>query len=105
GIGKSVAVKFDLYNNQGEGVDSTGLYTNGAAPTNLGSIDLTPTGLNLHSGDVFQVNMTYDGATLSVTIKDTQTNTSATQNYTINIPTTVGGTTAFVGFTGGTGGL
>src|SRR5262249_31004463 len=36
GIVNSVAIKFDLYSNQGEGVDSTGLYTNGAAPTNIG---------------------------------------------------------------------
>jgi hypothetical protein len=105
GIGKSVAIKFDLYNNQGEGVDSTGFYTNGAAPTNIGSIDLTPTGVDLHSGDVFQVTMAYDGTTLSVTIKDTVTSKSATQAYTINIPGTVGGATANVGFTGGTGGL
>jgi fibronectin type 3 domain-containing protein len=104
GIASSVAVKFDLFSNQGEGVDSTGLYTNGAAPTNVGSIDLTPSGLDLHSGDVFQVNMTYDGTTLSVTIKDTVTGKSATQTYTISIPTTIGGSTAFVGFTGGTGG-
>ena len=33
GIGSSVAVKFDLYGNNGEGSDSTGLYTNGAWPT------------------------------------------------------------------------
>ena len=105
GIGQSVAIKFDLYNNQGEGVDSTGLYTDGAAPTNVGSIDLTPTGINLHSGDIFQVNMSYDGTTLSVTISDTQTHVSATQSYTINIPSTVGSPNAFVGFTGGTGGL
>ena len=31
-ISKSVAVKFDLYNLVGEGTDSTGIYTNGAAP-------------------------------------------------------------------------
>lgn len=105
GIINSLAVKFDLYNNQGEGVDSTGLYTGGVAPTNVGSIDLTPSGLDLHSGDTFQVAMTYDGTTLAVTITDTVTNKSATQNYTINIPTTVGNTTAYVGFTGGTGGL
>jgi fibronectin type 3 domain-containing protein len=105
GIASSVAIKFDLYDNQGEGVDSTGLYTNGAAPTNVGSIDLTPSGLDLHSGDTFQVNMTYDGTTLSVTILDTVTKKTATQNYTINITGTVGNGTAFVGFTGGTGGL
>jgi len=28
-----VAVKFDLFDNAGEGVNSTGFYTNGAAPT------------------------------------------------------------------------
>jgi fibronectin type 3 domain-containing protein len=105
GIANSVAVKFDLYNNQGEGTDSTGLYTGGAAPTNVGSIDLTSTGVDLHSGDTMQVNMTYDGTTLAVTIQDTVTGKSATQNYTINIPTTVGNGTAYVGFTAGTGGL
>jgi fibronectin type 3 domain-containing protein len=105
GIPNSVAVKFDLYNNQGEGVDSTGIYTGGAAPTNVGSIDLTSTGVDLHSGDVFQVNLSYDGTTLTEIIKDTQTGKSATQNYTVNIPTTVGNSTAYVGFTGGTGGV
>src|SRR5208282_6917615 len=55
GITPSVAIKFDLYNNNGEGDDSTGLYTDGAAPTNAGSINLTSTGVNLHSGDPFDV--------------------------------------------------
>jgi fibronectin type 3 domain-containing protein len=104
GINSSVAVKFDLYNNSGEGVDSTGLYTDGAAP-NIPAIDLTPSGLDLHSGDIFQVVMNYDGTTLTVTIEDTVTKKSATQNYSIKIPTTVGNTLAYVGFTGGTGGL
>jgi hypothetical protein len=105
GIPTSVAVKFDLYNNQGEGVDSTGLYIDGAAPTNVGSIDLTSTGINLHSGDKINVSMTYDGTTLTVTESDPTVNKSASQSYTINIPNTVGGGTAFVGFTGGTGGV
>jgi fibronectin type 3 domain-containing protein len=105
GIPASVAVKFDLYNNSGEGIDSTGLYTNGAPPTNVGSIDLTGTGIDLHSQHVFNVAMSYDGATLHVTISDASTGASASQSYSINIPGTVGGNTAFVGFTGGTGGL
>jgi fibronectin type 3 domain-containing protein len=104
GIGNSIALKFDLYNNAGEGVDSTGLYTNGATPQNVGSMDLTPSGVDLHSGDVMQVVLTYDGTTLTETIKDTKTNASATFNYPINIPGTVGGNNAYVGFTGGTGG-
>jgi hypothetical protein len=105
GIAKSVAVKFDLYSNEGEGVDSTGLFSNGAAPTDIGSVDLTPTGIDLHSGHLFSVTMSYNGSTLAVTITDTQTGASATQSYTIDIPALVGGSSAYVGFTGGTGGL
>jgi hypothetical protein len=102
GIPNSVAIKFDLANTQGEGTTSTGLYTNGAAPTNVGSIDLSST-LNFHSGHTFQVNMTYDGTTLAVIIKDLTTNVTATQNYTVNIPGVVGANNAYVGFTGATG--
>jgi hypothetical protein len=105
GIPNSVAVKFDLFSNQGEGNDSTGLYTNGATPTNVGSIDLTSTGIDLHRQHVFQVSMTYDGTTLQVTITDTSTHAKAMQSYTVSIASNVGGSTAFVGFTGGTGSL
>jgi hypothetical protein len=105
GIPNSVAVKFDLYSNAGEGFDSTGLYTNGASPTLPGSIDLGGTGIDLHSQDVFQVVMTYNGVVLDVTITDTNTGAHATQSYQVNISSIVGGSTAFVGFTAGTGGL
>src|SRR6185312_1608057 len=50
GIGTSVAVKFDLFNGSGEGSDSTGFYTNGTTPT-LPALDMTASGVNLHSGD------------------------------------------------------
>ena len=105
GIGKSIAVKFDLYSNSGEGTDSTGLYTNGASPTTP-ALDMTSSGVNLHSGDVFNVHMTYDGTTLKMTVTDA-VNPAQTfsTSWTINIPATVGGNSANVGFTGGTGGL
>ena len=105
GIGKSVAVKFDLYNNGGEGTDSTGMYTNGASPTTP-ALDMTSSGVNLHSGDLFNVHITYDGTTLKMTITDAvnQAQTFST-SWAINIPTTVGSNTANVGFTAGTGGL
>ena len=51
-IGKSVAVKFDLYNNAGEGPDSTGLYLNGPDPTTP-AVDMTSSGVDLHSGHRF----------------------------------------------------
>jgi Bacterial lectin/Legume lectin domain/Chitobiase/beta-hexosaminidase C-terminal domain len=104
GIPTSVAVKFDLYNNEGEGPDSTGLYTNGTGPF-LPDVNLSTTGINLHSGDIFNVQLNYNGATLTVLITDTVTKAVATQTYSVNIPTIVGGNTAYVGFTGGSGGL
>jgi fibronectin type 3 domain-containing protein len=105
GIGQSVAVKFDLYDTEGEGPDSTGLYRDGAAPTAAGAIDLRASGIDLHSGHVFSVTMNYNGSTLGVTVTDTATGGSATQSYAVDIPATVGGSTAYVGFTGSTGGL
>ena len=72
GMPTSVGVKFDLFNNQGEGPDSTGLYTNGALPMTP-AVNLTPTGINLHSGDTFNAVFTYNGTTLTVVITDTVT--------------------------------
>ena len=103
GIGNSIAVKFDLFSNSGEGVNSVGLYTDGTMPTNPAR-DLTPSGIDLHSGDIFSVQINYNGAVLRITIVNTSTPwVSFTQNWTIDIPATVGSQTAFVGFTGGTG--
>ena len=102
GIGQSVAIKFDLYDNNGEGNDSTGLFLDGAEPFDIGSIDLSSTGIDLHNGDLFQTTMNYDGTTLTVTILDTQTQATATQSYQVDIPATVGGPAAYVGFTAAT---
>jgi hypothetical protein len=104
GIANSVAVKFDLYNNAGEGNDSTGLYTGGAAPT-VPSVDLSSTGINLHSGDIMDAQLVYDGTNLTMTLTDTVTNGTVTEVFPVNIPSIVGGSTAYVGFTGSTGSL
>ncbi len=103
GIPNSVAVKFDLFSNSGEGPDSTGIYTNGAAPT-VPFTDLSASGVDLHSGHVFNVHFSYDGTNLSMSITDATTNAVFTTSWPINIPATVGSSTAYVGFTGGTGG-
>jgi hypothetical protein len=115
GLPRSLAIKFDIYNNSGEGINSTGIFTNGRSPTvrdpALGpgfpdaSIDLTGTGIDLHSGDTFQVNLTYDGTTLTETITDTVTHATFTTSYTVNIPGLLGSDVGYMGFTGGTGGL
>ena len=51
-------------------------------------------GINLHSGDTMDANLT-----------DLVTHASWSHPFAINIPTTVGGDTAYVDFTGATGGL
>ena len=104
GITSSVSIKFDLYNNNGEGDDSTGLYTNGASPTTP-FVDLTSSGIDLHSGDTMSVHVTYDGTTLKMTITDAVVNRTFTQSWPVNIPAIIGGNLAYAGFTGGTGGL
>jgi hypothetical protein len=112
GIPNSIAVKFDLFSNAGEGTDSTGLFTGGHSPT-IGlippdqSIDLTGSGIDLHSQDVFQVHLTYDGTTLTETITDETlaSHPSFTTSYTVDIPSFIGGNVGYAGFTGGTGGL
>ncbi len=103
GIPSSIAVKFDLFSNDGEGADSTGLYLNGASPTTP-AVDMTGSGVDLHSGDPFHVHMTYDGTTLVMTITDTTTNATFTTSWPVDIPTIVGDDVAYLGFTAGTGG-
>jgi hypothetical protein len=103
GVTNSVAVKFDIYDNAGEGANSTGLYLNGAVPTmpatTIGG------GVNLLSGDVMSVHMTYNGTALTMTITDTSNPSQTfTTSWPVNIAAFVG-STGYVGFTGATGGL
>jgi hypothetical protein len=100
GIMNSIAVIFDFYDGSG---DLTGLYTNGATPTGS-SIDMTSSGLSLHSGNPLTVTLAYNGTMLAMTITDTKTKASFSKSWAINIPAAVAGTAAYVGFTGATGG-
>jgi hypothetical protein len=115
GLPRSMAIKFDFFNNSGEGINSTGIFTGGRSPTvrqpGLGagfpdtSITLDGTGINLASTHPFRVTLSYDGTTLTETITDTVTSATFTTNYVVDIPALVGSDVAYVGFTGGTGGL
>ena len=98
-ITNSLAVKFDLHSNNGEGTSSTGLYLNGAAPT-VPSINLLPSGIDLHSGHIFHVALIYGGFVLTLTITDQTTNATFAQEFPIDLSGVLGGPTAFAGFTG-----
>ena len=104
-IPNSVAIKFDLHNNNGEGNNSIGVYTGGAFPTNP-AVDLTSSGINLHSGHVFDAVITYNGSAISLTLTDQTTHavfTTTANEFPVDILDDVGGDTAYVGFTAGTG--
>jgi hypothetical protein len=66
---------------------------------------MSSSGVNLSSGDLMSAHLTYDGTTLTLTLTDTVTGASFTTSAALNIPGAVGGNTAYVGFTGSTGGL
>ena len=106
GITKSVAVKFDLYgdvvSNDGVGPGYTGLYTNGAAPT-VPAVNLAGNLVNLTDGHPMHAHITYNGATLILSITDLSTGAHQTHNFPVNIQQTIGTDTAYIGFTGSTG--
>jgi len=104
GIPNSVAVKFDVYNNVGEGANSIGVYLNGATPTTP-STSLAGTGITLSSGNTISAHLSYDGTNLSISLKDPVTNGSYSGKFAVNIPNALHSTTGYVGFTAGTGGL
>jgi hypothetical protein len=105
GIPNSVAVKFDIFDPLSWlPISQTGIYTDGVEPQSQ-SIDLLPWGIDLTSQNPFRVNMQYDGTTLAVTITDTITLASGSQTYAIDIPSVIGASEAFVGFTSATGEL
>ena len=99
GITPSAALEFNLYPNNTVGI---ALRVNGAtgAPYN----PTTP--VDFSNGDLIGVSVHYDGGTLSVTLNDTNQSTSYTTNMNVGgLADVVGGDTAYIGFTGGTGGI
>jgi hypothetical protein len=98
-IAWSVAAAFNFWNDGFYG-SRFGFATGGHVP--MTNSDMTP--INLHSGDTFDVTLSYNGTTLSMTIKDRANPAdSFSQSEQINIPSSVHGDSAYVGFTAGTG--
>src|SRR5262249_53456636 len=68
GIPNSVAIKFDVFNNEGESDNSTGIFFNGdfpGLPHGAGevSIALDPNNVNLRSQSTKTITLSYDGTT------------------------------------------
>ena len=105
GITNSVAYELNLYTGYTRG---TIVQTDGTVGTTTDGKSFNSTSpVDIGSGDYISVTLRYDAAahTLTETLTD-QTNPTKTYSRTysgINIQSKVGGTTAYVGFTGGTG--
>jgi len=105
GLTNSVAVKFDLVDNAGEGGHSVGVYTGGADPT-MPAVRLDGSPIHLHAQHPMRADLAYDGSVLTVTLTDTTLpDHTWTHAFPVDIPAAVGGPTAYAGFTAGTGEL
>ncbi len=101
GIASSAAVKFSVFQYGGDpSGNTTGLYMNGQTPS--GGIDLNGSGINLNSQSIKDVTLSYDGTTLTETITDETSGAVFTHDYTVDLPSVIGGDTAYVGFGGST---
>jgi len=101
-IQPSVAFTFRIYDGTAGKPVGIAYTTNGALPL------CDPTApVNIRSANPIRATVTYDWptATLSLNLRDTVTNDTFDRSWTsVSIPAVVGGSTAYVGFAGGTGG-
>jgi hypothetical protein len=115
---KSVAVEFDTFNNgaidgnssNSVGIDvngnTTSVYTNAVYGISNCTSSTYKTAGCMSDGDLWNVNISYDGSTLTTTLTDPAKGASyvAINSYTIDIASLLGTTQAYVGFTASTGG-
>lgn len=103
GISPSVAIEFDTYYNGyfGDPNDNhIGINLNG----NITSVATdNVTGSQLDAGHLWEAVIQYDGTTLTATATNLEGSGSASVSYDVDIPTILGTSEAYVGFTAGTG--
>ena len=105
-IPNSLAIKFDVHNNAGEGSDSTGIYLNGASPT-VPSVDLSPT-INLNAGHLYHANIVSNTQSpgfdyIILTIVDLTEYKVSQTTFPLANGTIQTSSAGYVGFTAGTG--
>lgn len=101
GIGNSVAVEFDTFQNSWDpSSNHIGIDANGS----LTSLSTENVASPFDNGTKWSVWVDYNGTTLEVRASDDGVRpATATMSQTIDIATTINGTSAYIGFTGGTG--
>jgi hypothetical protein len=105
GVTNSASVLFNNYGGYYNYGGSTVLQTGGnvPGPTDGSWKSISP--VNLASGDALQVSVSYSAGTLRESVTDPLTGASYKTAYTgLNLASTLGASTAYVGFSGSTGG-
>ena len=98
GISPSVGLEMDVYAGSTNGI---AFRVNGVTGG-----PYSPTGpVNLAGGNPINCTVAYDGTTATLTMLDAVAGTSFTTNYTADLPSLLGQNTAYVGFTGASGGV
>jgi hypothetical protein len=110
-VGPSAAVSFEVYNG-----NTTAFLNTAAGSTTTTTTNQQTTFYNggftgahnlpaLTNGDPINITVTYAGTTLTESLFDTVNHGTFNTSYTnVNLPALVGGSSALVGFSGGTGG-
>jgi hypothetical protein len=106
GIAPSVAVAFNIYSGH---TGQTDILFNDGGPNvkNPGGSYVDTSPVNVASGHPIQVLLVYNATAkvLDEVLIDLATGDLFSTQYSMDIPATIGGSTAFIGFTGGTGGV
>jgi len=96
GMANSVAVTFNIYNQSGIAFGTNGV---------IGTYGPTAP-VNLPGGDPIQVNLSYSGSVLTVTLSNMVSSTTYTTNMVVgSLAAIVGTNVAYVGITAATGGI
>ncbi len=105
-ISPSAALEFNLYTGNTEDVGYTFLTDGLTGSAGANGNYAKPGSVVIDSGDPINVSLYYDGNILSLTLNDAVASTSFSTNLVVgNLVHTLGAASAYVGFTGGDGGV